>query len=111
MSVRIDLQACNGCGSRLESCCEEICPGDLFYRTGGKAALRDAADCWDCFACVKACPREALSVELPFQISEARNRLTARVRRDTILWKLCDRNGAALADFTIPVRIPEDYEV
>lgn len=102
MTVRIDKKRCNGCPRRAEGCCEEICPGDLFYRRQGKAELREASDCWDCFACVKACPREALSVELPFQISPARHRLIARLKKNRIDWKLLDRTGTILQTFSIP---------
>jgi len=101
MSVYIDIDVCNGCGKRAESFCEEICPGDLFYRENGKAILREPSDCWDCFACVKACPRSALSVELPFQISEEKHRLTARVKKNTIVWKLVDYKGSEIVSFTI----------
>ena len=101
MTVRIDEALCNGCPARGEGCCEEICPGDLFYRSGGRACLREPSDCWDCFACVKACPRGALSVELPFQISEARHRLSARQQEDQIVWKLRDPEGRVLDEFRI----------
>ena len=107
MSVRLDVDMCNGCPKRHEGCCEEICPGDLFYRKDGKAVLREPSDCWDCFACVKACPRSALSVELPFQISEEKHRLTARVKKNTIVWKLVDFKGSEIISFTIPNRKPE----
>jgi adenylylsulfate reductase, subunit B len=101
MTVLIDKDLCNGCPARQEGCCEEVCPGDLFYRDNGQACLREPADCWDCFACVKACPRAALSVELPFQISEARNRLYARQRGEHIIWNLCERQGKVIAEFRI----------
>lgn len=104
MSVRLDIDICNGCLKRKEGCCEEICPGDLFYRENGKAVLREPSDCWDCFACVKACPRSALSVELPFQISEEKNRLTARVKKNNILWELMDCNGVKILSFKIQNR-------
>ena len=104
MSVRIDKNLCNGCGGRPEGCCEEICPGDLFFREDGKAALREPSDCWDCFSCVKACPQSALSVELPFQISEAKHRLAASIKGNHIFWKLLDRNGDVLAEYTIQNR-------
>jgi adenylylsulfate reductase subunit B len=107
MSVRLDVNICNGCPKRQEGCCEEICPGDLFYREDGKAVLREPSDCWDCFACVKACPRSALSVELPFQISEEKHRLIARVKKNTIVWKLVDFKGSKIASFTIPNRKPK----
>jgi len=101
MTVRIDFKLCNGCPKRAGGCCEEICPGDLFFRENGKAALREPADCWDCFACVKACPCSALSVELPFQISESKHRLTARVKKNHIVWRLLDRSGRTLATYNI----------
>jgi adenylylsulfate reductase subunit B len=104
MTVRIDYKLCNGCPKRAEGFCEEICPGDLFFIENGKAVLREPADCWDCFACVKACPRSALSVELPFQISEAKHRLTARVKKNHIVWRMFDRNGNTLVTYTIPNR-------
>jgi adenylylsulfate reductase subunit B len=104
MSVHIDIDVCNGCPKRSEGFCEEICPGDLFYREDSKAVLREPSDCWDCFACVKVCPRSALSVELPFQISEEKHRLTARVKKNTIVWKLIDFNGKEIVSFTIPNR-------
>jgi adenylylsulfate reductase subunit B len=105
MTVRIDLERCNGCGERSEGCCEEICPGDLFYREHGKARLREPSDCWDCFSCVKACPREALCIELPFQISESRHRLSARIKSGHILWKMYDLHGKQINQCSIPNRV------
>ena len=104
MTVLIDRGLCNGCPGRREGCCEEVCPGDLFYRDAGRACLREAADCWDCFSCVKACPQAALSVELPFQISEARLRLSARQRGEHIQWKMLDHEGETVAEYEIQNR-------
>jgi adenylylsulfate reductase subunit B len=105
MSVRIDYRLCNGCPGRAEGCCEEICPGDLFYRQNDKAVLREPADCWDCCSCVKACPRAALSIELPFQISESLHRLIARHRKNHTAWKLMERTGKVLSSYSIVNRI------
>ncbi|MCX8044154.1 MAG: hypothetical protein N3B18_08520 [Desulfobacterota bacterium] len=107
MTVRIDYSRCNGCPKRAEACCEEVCPGNLLYRSGGKAQLRDRAECWDCFACVKVCPLGALSVELPFQISEARNTLSARMASHHIIWTLRDRTGAVIQTYIIQNRVDE----
>ncbi len=101
MTVRIDKNLCNGCGKRPEGFCEEVCPGDLFYRKQEKAHLREPSDCWDCFACVKDCPRGALSVELPFQISETKNRMIARIKGGNITWQLLDRQGEPLAEYRL----------
>ncbi|MCP4715910.1 MAG: adenylylsulfate reductase [Deltaproteobacteria bacterium] len=104
MTVLINHRLCNGCPDHDEGRCEEICPGDLFYRHEGQARLREPSDCWDCFSCVKACPRAALSIELPFQISEARLRLTARIKENHIVWKLRDHADKALLSYTIKNR-------
>jgi adenylylsulfate reductase subunit B len=104
MSVRIDYRLCNGCPGKPEGCCEEICPGDLFYRDQGKAVMREPSDCWDCCSCAKACPRAALSIELPFQISESKNRLVARIKDTMMLWKLLDRKGNTITTYKIPIR-------
>ena len=101
MTIHINHTLCNGCPDRPEGYCEEICPGDLFFRENGKAVLREPADCWDCYACVKACPCLALFGDLPFQISETRHRLTARIKDDHIVWTLMDRSGKALETYTI----------
>ncbi len=104
MSVRIDYRLCNGCPGKPEGCCEETCPGDLFYRDQGKAVMREPSDCWDCCSCAKACPRAALSIELPFQISESKNRLVARIKDTMMLWKLLDRKGKTITTYKIPIR-------
>jgi len=104
MTVRINSELCNGCGQRSEGFCEEICPGDLFYRENGKARLREPSDCWDCFACVKACPHEALCIELPYQISESRHQLSARIQSGHILWKMHDLQGRLINQCSIPNR-------
>jgi adenylylsulfate reductase subunit B len=103
--VVIDKHRCNGCGSRPTTVCEDICPGSL-YRRGpdGKAELRDPNACWDCCACVKACPMAALTLTLPFQIAESGHRLLARRDGDTMRFELLDRDGAALLTAVVPAR-------
>ncbi len=110
MTVRIDRNLCHGCPGRPEGCCEEICPGDLYIKKNGKAHMRDAADCWDCFACVKVCPRSALSIELPFQISETKHHLTARNKGDSIIWQLHDKSGKLLMKYIIQNRTKKDKD-
>jgi len=63
--------------------------------------MREPSDCWDCCSCIKACPRAALSIELPFQISESLHRLVARPRKNHMLWKLIERTGKVIASYTI----------
>jgi len=105
MPVHIDLSLCDGCAGNTESLCEEICPGDLFYRENGKARLREPSECWDCCACVKACPCEALSIESLLPASELRHRLSARIKADYILWKMYDDRGCIINQCRIPNRV------
>jgi len=99
MSVYIDTDLCTGCPDHGESPCEEVCPGDLFFRKDGKAVLREDPDCWDCLACVKACPHQALTVSLPFQISESRQRMFASIKDNLIHWKVVDVSGHTVAEY------------
>ena len=69
--------------------------------------MREPSDCWDCCSCVKACPRAALSIELPFQISESLHRLVARLRKNHITWKLLERAGKVLTSYSIVNRISQ----
>lgn len=89
----IDYNLCNGCPGREESCCEEICPGDLMTRRDGKAVCRLDRDCWDCMSCVKACPRNAISTVLPYQLGYYGASLKAVAGRDKITWSCVDIDG------------------
>lgn len=93
MSIVPDRCLCTGCGSSSEPPCVRICPGDLLYKKDGKVAVRDAADCWDCAACVKVCPQGALYLQLPPVAGGRGTKLTARTYRDKTLWLVKRTNG------------------
>jgi adenylylsulfate reductase subunit B len=103
--VRVDKQKCNGCAGRDTTLCQDICPG-LLWRRGddGKAEIRDQSACWDCCACVKACPRTAITQELPFQICEAQHQLTARTRRKVTVFRIHDRDGVEIREAIVPAQ-------
>jgi len=95
MSIRIDKERCNGCGSAQEALCERICPGNLLFKgEDGKAAIRDGRDCWDCAACIKECPRQALQMYLPAQIGGRGSTLTARKKGCKIVWTSTKPDGS-----------------
>ncbi|SJZ78798.1 4Fe-4S dicluster domain-containing protein [Selenihalanaerobacter shriftii] len=101
MTVRIDKKLCNGCGNKDESCCMRICPGNLLYKTkNNKAEIRDKADCWDCAACVKECPRQAIEVYLPVEIGGRGSTLKAKDLGNEIVWTLKTQDGS-VEEFTI----------
>ena len=70
MPVYVDNDKCNGCGSSKEPPCVRMCPGDLMVKDfiTSKAYLRAKEDCWNCYACVKPCPQEAVEMRLSYQL-------------------------------------------
>ena len=95
MSVYILNEKCDSCMGLKEPMCVKVCPGDVLYVNGEKRIEpREQGDCWDCFACVKACPQQAICVRLPNQISNFSDVcLEATVWRDTTVWVCRDAEG------------------
>ena len=94
MGIFIDHNLCNGCGyPESETPCNMACPGDLiFMQKNGKAQIICNADCWDCVACIKICPQEAIELKLPFEIIGKDNSLKARAYKDKTVWTIKDEN-------------------
>lgn len=94
MSVRINRAFCTGCGKAQEPGCVRVCPGDLLYKDHQNVcSLRDSGDCWDCAACVKECPRQAIELTLPTQIGGRGASLKARRSGNSLEWKLMYPDG------------------
>ncbi|AGB42211.1 hypothetical protein Halha_2337 [Halobacteroides halobius DSM 5150] len=95
MAVKVNKKLCNGCGSCKESRCMRICPGNLLYKTeDNKATIRDKRECWDCAACVKECPNQAIEMYLPAEIGGRGSTLKAKTKRDEIIWTLKKIDGS-----------------
>lgn len=92
MTIKINQQICNGCPGRKEGCCERICPGNLIKREEGKAHIERPQDCWDCAACVKACPMNAIKLYLPEEIGGKGGNLSAKAKKDEITWVFQGKN-------------------
>lgn len=81
--------------------------GDLLFRNpSGKCAIRDSRDCWDCAACVKACPRQAIEMVLPAQIGGRGSTLKAHQKKNTVMWTLTKPDGT-FENFEILVKTTE----
>ncbi len=96
MSITIDKKKCDGCGLSKEPPCMKSCPGDLIYKDFAikKAVLRNKADCWDCYCCVKVCPQEAIDLILSYEISNRGASLKPKLIDNNIIeWVLKDRKG------------------
>ncbi|OEH84855.1 hypothetical protein BHU72_06575 [Desulfuribacillus stibiiarsenatis] len=89
MSVVVNLHRCNGCNKAVESRCETVCPGNLMTRNQeNKAYIRSKQDCWDCMACVKACPQQAIETKLPYELAGYGAKLTPKTEKNQIVWNL-----------------------
>lgn len=74
--------------------CVRDCPGDLMYiKDNDKAAITDNRACWDCAACVKVCPSQAISMQLPTSLVVRGVTLTGRALRHKTVWRLRLRDG------------------
>ncbi|MEJ2638956.1 MAG: mercury methylation ferredoxin HgcB [Desulfosarcinaceae bacterium] len=56
-TLRLDEQACIGCGN-----CQNVCPHRIFEIMDKKAVIRDLNACMECGACAMNCPVEAITV-------------------------------------------------
>ncbi|MCS6798861.1 MAG: 4Fe-4S binding protein [Myxococcota bacterium] len=98
MGIHIDVHVCNGCGTAEEAMCVRDCPGDLIVLgPDRRARIRDNRACWDCAACVKVCPTQAITMQLPPEISLRGVRLRGRALRHKTVWRLRLRDGTERA--------------
>ena len=57
MPAKVDVEACTGCES-----CVDSCPSEAIRMENEKAVI-DEEKCVDCGVCVDECPAEAISME------------------------------------------------
>ena len=108
MPVFVNPPKCDGCGHSKQPPCVRMCPGDLIEKNTAtnKAYLKHALDCWDCLACVKACPEEAILFRLSFQMGFPNASLQPHVvpSQNIITWEAVDSHGQR-ESFTIPTKV------
>lgn len=105
MTVRV-LPHCDGCAGARSPRCELVCPGHcLEVNPGEQASLRDPSECWDCAACLKACPREALELYRPLEMGGRGASLRARTMPDRVKWTCRQAGGRELIFTTIRPRL------
>ena len=94
MGIHVEQSVCNRCGTADEPMCVRDCPGDLmFIQENGKAAITDNRECWDCAACVKVCPTQAISMQLPASLVVRGVTLTGRALKHKTIWSIRLRDG------------------
>ena len=60
MPPLVNEEKCVGCGI-----CIEICPLDVLKKENNKAIVKYPDECWHCRACVKDCPKGAITMRYP----------------------------------------------
>jgi adenylylsulfate reductase subunit B len=94
MGIHVDENVCNRCGTAEEPMCVRDCPGDLmFIKDNDKAAIVDNRECWDCAACVKTCPTQAITMRLPTSLVVQGVQLKGRAMKHKTVWKIRLRDG------------------
>ncbi len=107
--VRVDR--CDGCAGREKPACMYICPHDLMRidpdgsETGhvSKAYNQEPDQCWECYACVKICPRHAVEVRHYADVVPLGASVQPVRSDDSITWHIRFRNGKKKR-FEFPVR-------
>ncbi len=116
MPTFVYMTRCDGCGH-----CVDICPSDIMHidPTYRRAVNIEPNFCWECYACVKACPQNAIDVRgyADFAPLGHSVRVLREEAKGTISWKIIFRDGRE-KNFESPIRTtewgtiksPADYE-
>lgn len=106
---------CDGCKGQDKTACVYICPHDLMKldtdgaETGHaeKAYNQEPEQCWECYACVKICPQDAIEVRHYADIVPLGPSVQPVLGEGSIMWTITFRNGNTKR-FKFPIRtIPQ----
>ncbi len=111
MATFVRTNKCDGCKGRDNTACMYICPHDLMTldedgsATGHalKAYNQEPEQCWECYAGVKICPRNAIEVRHYADVVPLGASVQPLRGTDSIMWTIKFRNGTK-KQFTFPIR-------
>ncbi|MBR1781715.1 MAG: ferredoxin family protein [Oscillospiraceae bacterium] len=104
MSIRIDREACVGCGL-----CREVCPGNLIRADAqGRAYLKRPEECWGCASCLKECAHGAIYYYLGADIGGRGGLMQVRSAGDLTHWVIT-RPGEPPVTITVDRRSANKY--
>ena len=120
MPSYVDAARCDGCPGLEQARCESICPLDLMCRdpegVAGRAAQarnRDPDECSECYACVKACPRQAVAVRHYADLVALGARVQPLAAGTGLAWTVIQRDGGerhlAFPRCTLPAPPSDPY--
>ena len=101
MPTFVRTEKCDGCKGRTKTACMYICPHDLMTldkdgsATGHtmKAYNQEPEQCWECYACVKICPHNAIEVRHYADVVPMGASVQPLRGTDSIVWTIKFRNG------------------
>lgn len=111
MPTFVRTDKCDGCRGRDTAACMYICPHDLMRldedgsETGHamRAYNREPEQCWECYACVKICPQQAVECRHYADVVPLGASVQPLRGTDSIVWNIKFRNGT-MKRFEFPVR-------
>ena len=111
MPTFVRTNKCDGCEGQDKAACMTICPHDLMAldmdgsATGHamKAYNQEPEQCWECYACVKICPQNAIEVRHYADVVPLGASVQPLRGTDSIVWTIKFRNGT-MKRFKFPIR-------
>jgi adenylylsulfate reductase subunit B len=111
MPTYVRTDKCDGCEGQDKAACMTICPHDLMLldkdgsQTGHvmKAYNQEPEQCWECYACVKICPQQAIECRHYADIVPMGAQVQPQRSTDSIMWSIKFRNGS-IKQFKFPIR-------
>jgi adenylylsulfate reductase subunit B len=105
MPTFVYTDKCDGCKGGQVAACMYICPHDLMKLDVArmKAYNQEPDQCWECQACVKACPRQAIEVRAYADFVPMGGAVIPMRTDSRITWTIKFRDGE-VKRFEFPVR-------
>jgi|GEM_PF-24293 len=98
MPAYINPARCDACSARATPACVHICPSDVLHFDSalGQPVNVEPDQCWECYACVKACPQGAVQVRGYADVIPLGALLAPRRSDHSIAWDIRFRSGRQL---------------
>ncbi|MGB5834977.1 MAG: adenylyl-sulfate reductase subunit beta [Thiohalocapsa sp.] len=111
MPTFVRADKCDGCKGQDKTACVYICPHDLMKLDNDgsesgwamKAFNQEPEQCWECYACVKICPHQAIECRSSADIVPMGASVQPVRDAASILWAIKFRNGDSKR-FEFPIR-------